>query len=120
VDIRLAEVQKRLHDNGRKIAIKVDEAAKDWLASAGYNPAYGARPLNRTIQSEILNPLSKMIIEERVRDGEVAYVTADLRANRIVVEPNHESTVNMNGDDDDDDTDMEGAPEIVSLYTYFT
>lgn len=115
VDVRLREVQQRLVTNGRKITIDVDQNARDWLAAAGYNPAYGARPLNRMIQSELLNPLSKFIIEERVKDGEVAHVTADFKANRLVVQPNHESTINYeDGEDDDMDLDEYGAPKIVS------
>jgi ATP-dependent Clp protease ATP-binding subunit ClpB len=49
---------------------------------------YGARPLARVIQSEILNPLSRLLLQARVRDGETAHVTADVRRNRLVVIPN--------------------------------
>lgn len=117
VDIRLAEVQKRLAVNGRKVTLDVDEDAKDWLASAGYNPVYGARPLNRTIQHEILNPLSKMLIEERIKDGEKAHITADLKANRIVIQPNHDS-IFANGEDEDmdEDMDIDGEARIVSHF----
>lgn len=119
VDIQLADVQKRLHQNGRKITLDVDEGAKDWLAAAGYNPVYGARPLGRTIQNEVLNPLSKMLIEERIKDGEKAHITADLRANRIVIKPNHDS-IFMDGEDDDDDDfdedmDVDGDAKIEEL-----
>jgi ATP-dependent Clp protease ATP-binding subunit ClpB len=60
----------------------------DWLASAGYSPTYGARPMARLIQTEILNPLSKLLLQSRIRDGEVARVGADLRKNRLVIIPN--------------------------------
>lgn len=116
VDIQLIEVQKRLTNNGRKIILDVDEGAKDWLAAAGYNPVYGARPLGRTIQHEILNPLSRMLIEERIKDGEKAHITADLRANRIVIKPNHDSVfINGVDDSDDDDMDVDGDARIVGL-----
>lgn len=115
VDIRIHEVQKRLATNGRKITLVIDDAAKDWLAAAGYNPAYGARPLNRTIQQEILNPLSRMIIEESIKDGEKAYITADNKANRIVIKPNHEPVKLTEEDDDDfDEMDLDGDATIVS------
>ena len=88
VDVRLKEIQKRLDDNGRKVHLAVDESGKDWLGSAGYSPTYGARPMARLIQTEILNPLSKLLLQGRVRDGETAHVTADQRRNRLVVMPN--------------------------------
>jgi ATP-dependent Clp protease ATP-binding subunit ClpA len=105
VTVRLAEVQKRLDANGKKIQLDVDQAACDWLAAAGYSPSYGARPMARLIQTEILNPMSKLLLQGRVRDGEQARVTADLRKNRLVVLPNHEQDVTMPGDSDDDEDD---------------
>lgn len=115
VEVRLAEVQKRLYNNGRKIKIDVDEPAKSWLADVGYNPAYGARPLNRTIQNELLNPLSRFIIEERIKDNETAHVTVDHKANRLVIHPNHPTAVNYDGDDVDmDDIDDLDDVNIVS------
>lgn len=107
VDVRLKEVQKRLVDNGRKVLLRVDDVAQDWLASAGYSPSYGARPMARLIQSEILNPLSKLLLQARVRDGEEVHVTADLRKNRLVVIPNHEQDVSMPGDSEDEDDSMD-------------
>ncbi|KAH9825317.1 P-loop containing nucleoside triphosphate hydrolase protein [Melampsora americana] len=92
VNVRLTEIQKRLYINGKNITLDVDDKARDWLGQAGFNPQYGARPLNRTIQNELLHPLSRMILEERIRDGEVAVVTADWRANRILIKPNHDAT----------------------------
>ncbi|KAG7450522.1 uncharacterized protein BT62DRAFT_927802 [Guyanagaster necrorhizus] len=90
VDIRLQEVQERLSE--RKIAIDLDAAAKQYLMSVGYSPVYGARPLNRAIQSELLNPLSMMILSDRVRDGEVVQVRFDGPHNRLTIIPNHEGT----------------------------
>lgn len=104
VNVRLAEVQKRLAKNGKNIKLEVDDQAKSWLADIGYQPAYGARPLNRAITNELLNPLSRLIIQDQIRDGETARVTADTRANRLVIIPNHEPSVSMdeNGMDVDD------------------
>jgi ATP-dependent Clp protease ATP-binding subunit ClpB len=103
VDVRLAEIQKRLDDNGKKIKLVLDDHAKEWLAQAGYSPTYGARPMARLIQTEVLNPLSKLLLQARVREGEKAHVTADFKKNRLVVIPNHEMDVTMPDDSDDDD-----------------
>jgi ATP-dependent Clp protease ATP-binding subunit ClpB len=88
VDIRLQEVGQRLTD--RKIILDVDEASKKYLMSVGYSTAYGARPLNRAIQQELLNPLSVMLLADRVRDGETVKVQFDGERNRLFVAPNHE------------------------------
>jgi len=107
VDVRLAEVQKRLHDNGRKITVEVDDAAKSWLADVGYNPAYGARPLNRVITNELLNPLSRLILNDQIRDDETAIITVDNKANRLVIKANHPPAISPNGDFGDIDIDMD-------------
>ncbi|KAJ1978907.1 chaperone ATPase hsp78 [Dimargaris xerosporica] len=73
VDIRLDEVQQRLHE--RRIRLDVDDSAKLWLARQGYDPAYGARPLNRIIQKKLLNPLAKALIEGSVHGSETVRVT---------------------------------------------
>lgn len=91
----------------------MDDAARDWLGQAGFNPQYGARPLNRTIQNELLHPLSRMILEERIRDGEPARVTADWKANRLYIMPNHEATsMDIDGDVDDLDDDEIRIEEV--------
>lgn len=85
VDIRLKEVGTRLAD--QRMSIDVSDAAKDILADHGYDPAYGARPLQRVIQREILNPLATLVIDGSVRPGETVRVTAD--SNEIFVHKNH-------------------------------
>lgn len=107
VDVRLAEIQRRLDDNGRKIKLVLDDHAKEWLAQAGYSPSYGARPMSRLIQTEVLNPLSKLLLQARVRDGESAHVTADFKKNRLVVMPNHDVDVSMPDDSDDEEDGMD-------------
>jgi ATP-dependent Clp protease ATP-binding subunit ClpB len=104
VDIRLKEVEERLVE--RKMRLELDADAKNYLASIGYSPTYGARPLNRAIQQELLNPLSVMILSDQVRDGEVVRCGFDGPRNRLVIVPNHEATGNamdVDWDDDDDD-----------------
>lgn len=105
VDIRLKEVQERLAD--RKMELRLSDDAKIYLASVGYSPVYGARPLNRAIQSELLNPLSVLILENAVRDGEIINVAFDGPHNRLNIIPNHERAARMDVDYDDDDDDIE-------------
>jgi ATP-dependent Clp protease ATP-binding subunit ClpA len=107
VDLRLKEVQERLSD--RKITLQMDGEAKDYLAARGYSPVYGARPLNRAIQTELLNPLSVMLLSERVRDGEVVRVGFDGPRNRLHIFANHEGSevdgidgMDVDYDDEDD------------------
>ncbi|KAM3502604.1 hypothetical protein MY10362_004731 [Beauveria mimosiformis] len=87
VDIRIMEIQKRLYDNGRNVTIDVSEEAKDYLGNAGYSPAYGARPLARLIEQEVLNKLAILILRNNIRDKETARVELD--DGRIVVLSNH-------------------------------
>ncbi|KAF7320345.1 hypothetical protein MKEN_00819300 [Mycena kentingensis (nom. inval.)] len=105
VDIRIKEVQKRLAD--RKITLDLDDAAKNYLVSIGFSPAYGARPLNRAIQSKLLHPLSMQILSDRVRDGDVVRVRFSGPLNRLVVEPNHAGDAPMDVDFDEDDIEIE-------------
>ncbi|KAJ8457229.1 hypothetical protein ONZ45_g18393 [Pleurotus djamor] len=109
VDIRLKEVEARLAD--RKIVLDIDDEAKNFLSSAGYSPVYGARPLNRAIQSELLNPLSVMILSEQIRDGEVVRIRFDGPRNHLYIIPNHEANdaqaQGMDVDDYDDDIEIE-------------
>ncbi|KAJ2990937.1 hypothetical protein NUW58_g2712 [Xylaria curta] len=110
VDLRLSEIQKRLEDNNRSVKIEVDEAAKDYLGRAGYSPAYGARPLQRLIEKEVLNRLAVLILRGAIQDGETARVV--LVDNKIQVLANHaESDL---GDDEDMMVDEEDAVEDIA------
>ncbi len=73
VDIQLKHLQRLLAD--RKIVLHVDEKAKAWLANAGYDPVYGARPLKRVIQRELQNPLANMLLSGAIKDGETVRVS---------------------------------------------
>ncbi|KAG5639244.1 hypothetical protein H0H81_005318 [Sphagnurus paluster] len=106
VELRLKEVEERLVD--RKIKLDIDDEGKNYLMSVGYSTAYGARPLNRAIQSELLNPLSVMLLSDRVRDGEVVRIRFDGPRNRLNIIPNHEGNIQeeyMEIDDYDDGDD---------------
>jgi ATP-dependent Clp protease ATP-binding subunit ClpB len=74
VEIQLKRLSKRLEQ--QKITLKLSDSAKELLAREGYDPVYGARPLRRTIQREILDPLSIDILEGKVREGQTVYVDA--------------------------------------------
>ncbi len=73
VDIQLQRLEKLLAD--RKMSIELDDRARTWLANAGYDPVYGARPLKRVIQRELQNPLAGLILEGRIKPGEAIHVT---------------------------------------------
>jgi len=75
VEIQLRRLQELLAD--RKLELKLDAKAKEWLGEAGYDPVYGARPLKRVIQRELQNPLATMILEGRFKPGETIQVSAD-------------------------------------------
>lgn len=72
VDIRLRELQERLDD--RRITLQVDDTVRNWLAERGYDPKFGARPLNRLITTEISNGLADKIIRGELRRGDKASV----------------------------------------------
>ena len=72
VDIRLKELQARLDD--RRISLRVGDDVKEWLAQKGYDPRFGARPLNRLIAREVGNGLADKIIRGEVRSGQSAHV----------------------------------------------
>ena len=75
VDIQMQRLQKLLMD--RKITLKLDDTAKEWLGKKGYEPAYGARPLKRAIQKYVQDPLAEMLLDGKVHDGETVKITAD-------------------------------------------
>ena len=79
VEIQLRSLAGRLSE--RKIGLTLTQAAKDLLAERGYDPLFGARPLKRTIQAELENPLAKAIIAGKIRDGDT--VTADKGENSL-------------------------------------
>jgi ATP-dependent Clp protease ATP-binding subunit ClpA len=72
VDIQLHQVQKRLTE--RHIELELTEAAKEFLIEAGYDPVYGARPLKRTIQQKILDPLAVSVLSGEFHEGDVVHV----------------------------------------------
>ena len=80
VTIQLARLTRRLVD--QKLTLTLTDAAKSHLASAGYDAVYGARPLKRAIQRDILDPLAMAILDGRFREGDT--IAADEKDGRIV------------------------------------
>jgi len=74
VDIQLARLRKMLAD--RKVQLALDGKATAWLADAGYDPVYGARPLKRVIQRALQNPLAQLVLQGKILDGDIVDVTA--------------------------------------------
>lgn len=119
VDLRVSEVQKRLAQNGRNVNIDMSVEVRDYLGSAGYSPAYGARPLARLIEKEVLNRLAVLILRGAIRDGETARVV--LENGHIQVLPNHTDSEgsedeDMYDDDDDAIEELEDADGGMDLY----
>ena len=84
VDIQLANLRKRLAE--RNIALDVSEDAKAWLATNGYDVAFGARPLKRLIQSALADKLALALLEGKIRDGDTVRVETDPEGTRLILD----------------------------------
>jgi ATP-dependent Clp protease ATP-binding subunit ClpB len=82
VEIQLESLRQRLGE--RRITVEVAEAARVYLARAGYDPVYGARPLKRLIQRDVETPIARLIVAGRVRDGDT--VTVDAAAGQLKID----------------------------------
>jgi ATP-dependent Clp protease ATP-binding subunit ClpB len=69
----------------RKITLALDDKATAWLADAGYDPVYGARPLKRVIQRALQNPLAQMLLQGKILDGDNLSVSAG--PDGLMIEP---------------------------------
>jgi ATP-dependent Clp protease ATP-binding subunit ClpB len=101
VAIQIGRLDKLLAD--RKIGLQLDKKATEWLANAGYDPIYGARPLKRVIQRRLQDPLAQMLLEGKILDGNVVKVSAGKKALTI-------NGVEFAGSDDE--FDSEHAPQV--------
>ena len=81
VTIQMARLQSRLAERG--IRLSLDEAAQNWLATQGYDPQFGARPLQRVIQNKVQNPLAEALLDGRFQDGDVIAVGLDQATDRL-------------------------------------
>jgi ATP-dependent Clp protease ATP-binding subunit ClpB len=75
VDIQLGRMHRHLES--QCVEIVLTEAAKDWIAGLGYDPVYGARPLKRAIQNEIMNPLAMKLLEGAFSRGDLIEVDVE-------------------------------------------
>jgi ATP-dependent Clp protease ATP-binding subunit ClpC len=82
VVLQMKEVQDRL--NEYNITVQLTDAARTWLAKAGYDPAFGARPLRRAIQKNVESPLSVELLSGKFKDGATVLVDVDEEKNKIV------------------------------------
>ena len=80
IDIQLKGLVKRLED--RKIRVELTDKAKDLMIEEGYDPTYGARPLKRTIQRRILDPLAVRVLQGDFREGDTVLI--DVKAGELV------------------------------------
>jgi ATP-dependent Clp protease ATP-binding subunit ClpB len=86
VRIQLKRVEKLLA--GRRMTLNLDRAALHWLGERGYDPVYGARPLKRVIQKDLIDPIAKKLLGGELADGSVIHVGADpegLEIGRVAV-----------------------------------
>ena len=89
VKIQLKHLEKLLAD--RHITLELDDKALEWLAAAGYDPAYGARPLKRVIQRSLQNPLAERLLAGDIHDGERVSVTVNELDDQLVIQPAREA-----------------------------
>jgi len=100
VEIQIGRLDKLVAD--RKIEITLDAKARAWLADAGYDPVYGARPLKRVIQRRLQDPLAQLLLEGKILDGSKVKVSVG------------KSGLSINGVEfaaTDDDLDIEHSPQ---------
>ena len=83
VDLQVQALATRLHE--RRITLEVTDAAREWLALTGYDPAYGARPLRRLVQREIGDRLARALLAGEVRDGGSALVDRSEDADTLLL-----------------------------------
>ncbi|NBB52685.1 ATP-dependent chaperone ClpB [Rhizobium sp. CRIBSB] len=74
VRIQLARLEKLMAD--RRLTLSIDDSALAWLADKGYDPAYGARPLKRVIQKDLVDPMAKKLLAGEIEDGSLIAVSA--------------------------------------------
>jgi ATP-dependent Clp protease ATP-binding subunit ClpB len=101
VEIQLGRLDKLLAD--RKIEIVLDRKATEWLANAGYDPVYGARPLKRVIQRRLQDPLAQLLLEGKILDGSKVKVSTGKHG--LTVDGKEFAT-------GEDDVDIDHTPQV--------
>jgi ATP-dependent Clp protease ATP-binding subunit ClpB len=95
VGIQLRGLQGRLAD--RKLTLELTDEAMTYLANAGYDPNFGARPLKRLIQREIQDPLALLLLSGEVRDGDTVVVDAGADGLTASVQPREDPEMTSPG-----------------------
>jgi ATP-dependent Clp protease ATP-binding subunit ClpC len=90
IDIELKELRERAEETGYKLTIT--PAAKRFIADAGYDPAFGARPLKRAVMRYVEDPVSEFIISDRILQGKKKKGATGLRVLKVGLSPDKEST----------------------------
>ena len=101
VEIQLGRLDKLLAD--RKIEIVLDRKATEWLANAGYDPVYGARPLKRVIQRRLQDPLAQLLLEGKILDGSKVKVSTGKHG--LTIDGKEFAT-------GEDDVDIDHTPQV--------
>jgi ATP-dependent Clp protease ATP-binding subunit ClpB len=101
VELSVDQLQRRLHE--RRLTLAVTPDARAWLATRGYDPVFGARPLRRLIQSEIQNRLATAILAGTVHDGDVVRVDVAADGSQLVLTSSGPETAAGDGGEDDDE-----------------
>jgi ATP-dependent Clp protease ATP-binding subunit ClpB len=83
VDIQVRDLQKRLED--RHITLQIGDRAREYLAREGFDPQYGARPLKRTLQRKVQDPLALMLLEGKFAEGDTALVELSVTGDGLVI-----------------------------------
>jgi len=83
VDIQILALKKRLDE--RHIVLEVSDKAREYLAQEGYDPALGARPLKRTLQRRIQDPLALMLLEGKFAEGDTVLVELSITGEGLVI-----------------------------------
>jgi ATP-dependent Clp protease ATP-binding subunit ClpB len=83
VDLQVEPLRRRLAD--RRLGLEVTPAAREWLASTGFDPVYGARPLRRLVQSAVGDPLARALLSGQVTDGDTVRVDLDPATSTLTV-----------------------------------
>ena len=81
VDLEISKVIDRL--KSREISVKIDNKAKDFLIEDGYDPEYGARPMRRSVEKHLEDPLAEHLLRGDVKDGDFVGVTFDKKENKL-------------------------------------
>ena len=85
VDLQMEEIQERLCEHD--LSVELTPAAREWLASEGYDPAFGARPLRRALQKHVESPLSISLLSGEFKTGDTVIVDVDEETNQLVFRP---------------------------------